>query len=558
MEQIGAKPEDEASSRATPVMAQFLDIKAANPGSLLFYRMGDFYELFFEDAEIAARDLGITLTKRGKHLGQDIPMCGVPVHAADAYLQRLIRLGHRVAVCEQLEDPAEARKRGSKAVVQRDVIRLVTPGTLTEDNLLDSRSNNFLASIARHKGTGELALAWTDISSGELAVMTSGSGRLGADLARLDPREIIVADSLIADPEFSALLDRAGTPVTPLPAARFEPAAAERRLKEHFEVAALDGFGSFTRCEIAALGGLLEYIVVTQAGRVPHMRQPRRELSGAALLIDPATRANLELTRTLAGEKRGSLLSVIDLAVTAAGSRCLATRLSTPLCDPYAIARRLDEVSHFAERPDLRNRVRRELAAMPDLERALGRIVLGRSGPRDLGAIRDGLKAAATLAMLLDAETGIDGLPEGLARIHEALAASDAALAEELQSALGEDLPLSARDGGFIRPGFAPELDENRSLRDETRHVIAGLQAQYAEVTGIKSLKVRHNNVLGYFIEVPASSSASPAGARAGRNLHPSADRGQCDALRDDGACLARPAHCRCRRPGQRHRARAL
>ena len=410
-EHMSDQPGEEASQRATPVMAQFLVLKQANPGSLLFFRMGDFYELFFEDAEIAANALGITLTKRGKHLGQDIPMCGVPVHAADAYLQKLIRLGHRVAVCEQLEDPAEARKRGSKSVVKRDIVRLVTPGTLTEDNLLESRSHNFLASLARSKSTGDMAIAWADISSGELAVMPAEASRLAADLTRLDPREIILPEALLADPALYSVIDRAGVAVTPLPSARFDSLAAERRLKECFDVAALDGFGSFTRTEIAALGGLLDYIVITQAGRVPHLRPPRRELPSSILLIDPATRANLELTRTLQGDRRGSLLSVIDMAVTAAGSRAIGARLSNPLCDPYAIASRLDDVAHFVADSGLREDIRKQLAAMPDIERALGRIAIARGGPRDLGAIRDGLMIAGHLAHRLSASATLSGVP---------------------------------------------------------------------------------------------------------------------------------------------------
>ncbi len=507
--QMHEQEREEAGGRATPVMAQFLDIKAANPGSLLFYRMGDFYELFFEDAEIAARALGITLTKRGKHLGADIPMCGVPVHAADAYLQKLIRLGHRVAVCEQMEDPAQARKRGSKAVVRRDVIRLVTPGTLTEDNLLDSRSHNFLAALARHKGSGGLAIAWADISSGEFAVMTSDAGRLAADLARLDPRELIIADSLLAEDEFSRLADRTGKPVTPLPQVRFDSTAGERRLKEHFGVSALDAFGHFTRAEIASLGGLLDYIVMTQAGRLPHLRTPRRENPSGLMLIDPATRANLELCRTLAGEKRGSLLDVIDACVTAAGSRQLAARLSNPLCDPAAIAARLDEVGHFVGEPALKDDIRRALAAMPDLERALGRIVVGRGGPRDLACVRDALYAAERLSQRLRLSATIGGLPEGLARLEARLSEADLGLAGELSRALGSELPMLARDGGFIGAGYSADLDENRLLRDETRQVIAGLQAQYAERTGLKALKVRHNNVLGYYIEVTAASASA-------------------------------------------------
>jgi DNA mismatch repair protein MutS len=509
MEPMNEQPGGEEAQRATPVMAQFLVLKQANPGSLLFFRMGDFYELFFEDAEIAANALGITLTKRGKHLGQDIPMCGVPVHAADAYLQKLIRLGHRVAVCEQLEDPAEAKKRGSKSVVKRDIVRLVTPGTLTEDNLLDSRSNNFLASLTRSKASGEMAIAWADISSGELAVMATAAPRLAADLMRLDPREIILADGLLADPEVSNLVDRAGIPASPLPSARFDSLAAERRLKEWFDVAALEGFGSFSRTEISALGGLLDYIAITQAGQLPHLRPPRRELASAILLIDPATRANLELTRTLQGERRGSLLSVIDLTVTAAGSRAIAARLSNPLCDPYAIASRLDDVAHFVSDSGLREDIRRQLATMPDLGRALGRIAIQRGSPRDLGAIRDALMIAGHLAHRLSASSTISGLPEGLASICETLSWTDLKLAKELDSALSDELPPAARDGGFVKPGYSAELDENRTLRDETRHVIAGLQSRYCEITGVKSLKVKHNNVLGYFIEVPATAAAA-------------------------------------------------
>ena len=515
----GAAGDD--TSRASPVMAQFLVLKQANPGSLLFFRMGDFYELFFEDAEVAAAALGITLTKRGKHLGEDIPMCGVPVHAADAYLQKLIRTGHRVAVCEQLEDPAEARKRGSKAVVKRDVVRLVTPGTLTEDNLLDSRSHNFLASVARSKATGDMAVAWADISSGELAVMQTAASRLSADLTRLDPREIITADSLLGDPEFTVLVDRAGVPVTPLPSVRFDSLAAERRLKEQFDVKALEGFGSFSRAEVSALGGLLEYLLITQAGKLPHLRPPRREIASSVLLIDPATRANLELTRTLAGERRGSLLSVIDLAVTAAGSRCIAARLSNPLCDPYAIANRLDDVAHFVTDAALREDIRKLLGAMPDIERALGRVAIGRGGPRDLAGIRDGLMIAGHLAHRLDASATISGLPENFDSIFETLSWSDLDLAHELDAALDIDLPLLARDGGFVKQGYSSDLDENRSLRDETRHVIAGLQVRYCEISGVKSLKVKHNNVLGYFIEVPAAAAgALQSPDRAGLFIH--------------------------------------
>ena len=506
---------------ATPVMAQYLEIKAANPDSLLFYRMGDFYELFFKDAEVAAGALGIALTKRGKHLGEDIAMCGVPVHAADGYLQRLIRQGHRVAVCEQLEDPAEARKRGSKSVVRRDVVRLVTPGTLTEDTLLEARSHNYLVALARVKAAGELALAWADISSGDLATVTTGVERLAADLARLDPREILVSDSLLADPAIAAALESSGAALTPLPSSRFDSASGERRLKDHFGVAALDAFGSFNRAEVASLGGLLDYILLTQVGHLPHLRNPRREEPQAALLIDSATRANLELTRTLAGDRKGSLQSVIDLTITAAGAREFSERLANPLADPDRIAARLDAVSVFKEDHGLRGDIHQALARIPDLERALSRLTVGRGGPRDLAAIRDGLGCAVELAMRLDRNTDLGGLPADLALECAILAGADSNLVSALRDALADELPLLARDGGFVRQDYRAELDHSRALRDETRQVIANLQGQYVETTGIRSLKIRHNNILGYFIEVSSQNAAALQSAQyAGLFIH--------------------------------------
>jgi DNA mismatch repair protein MutS len=497
-----------ARAGATPVMAQYLEIKQAYPESLLFYRMGDFYEMFFRDAEIAANALGIALTRRGKHQGEDIPMCGVPVHAADGYLQRLIRQGHRVAVCEQIEDPAEARKRGSKSVVRRSVVRLVTPGTLTEDTLLDARAHNYLAAVARVRGDGDLALAWTDISSGELSVQTTTAQRLAADLARLDMRELIVPDLLLAETAIAQALEGSGAAVTPLPGSRFDSQAGERRLKEHFGVAALDAFGTFSRAEIAALGGLLDYVLLTQVGRIPHLRQPRREEMGGCLLIDAATRTNLELIRTLSGERRGSLQSVIDFTVTAAGARLLAERLANPIADPAAIAARLDAVGFFKDGPELRRDIRGALAELPDIERSLGRLTVGRGSPRDLAAIGAGLAGAATLAERLGRATGLVGLPQEIDRAGATLAGADQALCQSIRDALLDDVPLLARDGGFVRPGFIAELDQNRALRDETRQVIAALQSRYAEETGIKTLKIRHNNILGYFIEVTSQNAS--------------------------------------------------
>src|SRR5271168_3894011 len=364
--------------RVTPLMEQYVEIKAANPDCLLFYRMGDFYELFFGDAEVASRALGIVLTKRGRHRGQDIPMCGVPVERADEYLHRLIALGHRVAVCEQLEDPAEARKRGGKSVVRRDVVRLVTPGTLTEDSLLDAKRNNYLVAIARAKLSGDgdsrFALAFLDISTGEFRLTECDRNGLPAELARLEPGEIIVSDALYGDAEVATLLR--ALPVSPL---------------------GRDAFGALSRLELTAAAACITYVERTQIGKRPPLSPPSREAAGATLAIDAATRTNLELMRTQTGERRGSLIGAIDRTITVAGARLLSQRLAAPLTDPDAIGRRLDAVELFATDALLRADVREQLAAAPDLARALARLVVGRGGPRDLAAMRDGLCAAAEL-----------------------------------------------------------------------------------------------------------------------------------------------------------------
>jgi DNA mismatch repair protein MutS len=494
------------------MIAQYLEIKAANADCLLFYRMGDFYELFFEDAEIASRALGIALTKRGKHQGVDIPMCGVPVHAADDYLQRLIAQGHRVAVCEQIEDPAEARKRGPKAVVRRDVVRLVTPGTLTEESLLDARAHNFLTALFRapEKEGGEpsYALASLDISTGELIASSVAVSDLAGELARLKPGEVLAGDDVAGDAALRRLIGEAGAALTPCPRAHFDSLKGERALKGRLGVAALDAFGDFSRAELAAFAGLLTYVEITQVGKAPLLRPPRKESAGSLLIIDAATRANLELMRSNQGSRAGSLLAAIDRTVTAAGARELASRLGSPLTDPAAINARLDAVSYLADEPRLRQSLREKLKAAPDLARALARLAFGRGGPRDLGAVRTAILAAQDLARHLLRSGEALGLPRELRGIAERLAAAPAAVEESLAAALAETLPPNARDGGFVRESADADLDEHRRLRDGSRQVIAGLQATYAEATGIKSLKVRHNNVLGYFVEVTALHGA--------------------------------------------------
>ena len=494
----------EGNGAATPMMRQYLEIKAANPDCLLFYRMGDFYELFFQDAEIASRALNIVLTKRGKHQGADIPMCGVPVVRSDEYLHKLIAAGFRVAVCEQTEDPAEAKKRGAKSVVQRDVTRLITAGTLTEDTLLDARRNNYLVAIVRARASAPdaaplFALAALDISTAEFRVMECDRLALAAEIARIEPGEIIVSDALYGDPELAPWLRE--LPVTPLTRDVFDGATAERRLAGYFAVATTEAFGSFSRLELTAAAACVTYVERTQLGSRPPLSPPTREAAGASLMIDAATRANLELMRTLAGERRGSLADTIDRSVTAAGARLLSFRLAAPLTDPDEIARRLDAVARFVADAAAREDVRAQLAAAPDLARSLARIVLERGGPRDLAAIRDGLGAAAALAARLGT---LGDAPEEIAAAASALAAPDAAIAAALGAALADELPYMKRDGGFVTAGYDATLDETRALRDELRRVVAALQARYADETGVRALKVRHNNVLGYFIEVTA------------------------------------------------------
>jgi DNA mismatch repair protein MutS len=501
----GDGPAADDVGRVTPMMEQYIEIKAAHPDCLLFYRMGDFYELFFADAEVASRALGIVLTKRGRHLGRDIPMCGVPVERSEEYLHRLIALGHRVAVCEQLEDPAEAKKRGGKSVVRRDVVRLVTAGTLTEDTLLDARRNNYLLAIARARPSsseagGVFALAFLDMSTGEFRVTECDRATLGAEIARLEPGEVIVSDALYGDAELVPTW-RALPAVMPLTRDVFDGATAERRLAAYFAVESTQAFGTFSRLELTAAAACITYVERTQIGRKPPLSPPSREAAGASLLIDAATRANLELVRALAGERRGSLLAAIDRTVTAAGSRLLAQRLSAPLTDAAAIARRHDAVAALVADPAVRADLREQLAAAPDLARSLARLAVGRGGPRDLAAIRDGLDAGAAIAAGL---SSLANAPEEIVAAASALRAPEPSVADELRAALGDELPPVKRDGGFVRAGYDTGLDEARALRDESRRVVAALQARYAEATGIRALKIRHNNVIGYFVEVTA------------------------------------------------------
>jgi len=485
----------EMLANATPAMRQYFEVKAKHSDCVLFYRMGDFYELFFDDAVKASAILDIALTKRGKHAGQEIPMCGVPVHAADMYLQKLIASGERIAICEQMETPEEAKKRGYKEVVRREVVRIVTPGTITEEALLVPAQAQYLAALF-FKGA-DAALAWVDISTGEFITSAVAQLQLPALLARVAPRELLLAqtsyDQLTAEPWFHEWRSIASVR-NQLP---FDAKRGERALTTHYHVANAEVLGQFSAAELAACGALLEYVQLTQLEAVARLDAPKRESQDDFVLMDAATRRNLELLATQQGARAGSLLATIDEAVTVAGGRLLAQWLTAPLRTAHAIAERQDAVAWLLEYGARHAQWKTDLTACPDMERAVGRLSLGRGGPRDLAALGRGLEQANRLheaARLWD-------MPALLRSTINALAAQHA-LADLLNAALTESVPMLARDGGFVRPGFRADLDEWRRLRDESKRVLATMEQQLKKDTDISSLKIKHNNVLGYFIEI--------------------------------------------------------
>ena len=480
-------------SPASPMMAQYRAIKKQHGDAILFYRMGDFYEMFFDDAIQASEALDIALTNRGKGHGREIPMCGVPVHAAEGYLHALIAKGFHVAVCEQTEDPVEARKRGSKAVVSRDVVRIMTPGTLTEEALLNARQHNYLASVAQVRGA--CALAWADVSSGDFNVIPCNLEFLASQLARVSPTEILVSEN--ADEGFRNRFGEAAGVVTPFPPIHFESATAERRLLETFGVSTLQAFGEFTRPELSALGAIVSYLKITQKGNLPLLRPPARELATETMQIDAATRRNLELTRDLAGNRENSLIGSIDLTLSSAGARLLESRISAPSTNLSTIRERHEQIAFFLEENDRREQLRKELRKLPDMHRCVTRLSLDRGSPRDMAAVRNGLVQAKTILKLLSSPE----CPQEVEQCVDGLKGQDDLL-DELKASVVDEPPAILRDGGVVKDGYDPRLDEERRLRDKGRSVIAEMQANYSVDTGISSLKVKFNNVLGYFIEV--------------------------------------------------------
>lgn len=502
---ISSNPKPHSAVKLTPMMAQYMDIKQeAGDEVILFYRMGDFYEMFFEDARKAAKALDIALTKRGKHEGSDIPMCGVPVHSSETYLQKLIKKGFRVAVCEQTESPADAKKRGYKAVVKREIVRVVTPGTLTEDTLLDARRSNIILAIAKSRA-GQYAISWADISEGQFHVSLYEPSQLDAEISALAPKEILVSENLLRDENLTGVFQEAEGALTPVAQAKFDHRAAERQLKAHFQTKTLNGFGDYTPIEISAAGALLDYLILTQAGQPLALPAPTQRDSGLYMAIDPATRKSLEIDKTQTGATKGSLLSVIDRTVSGPGARLLASWLNRPLLDEARINARLDGISFFEHHPDLNEPIRQHLKTSADAARSFSRLALGRGGPRDICAI-------ATTALLGEQISAIFATPKfkplpkrlerALSGISLATKPELAALIKDIKNAFQESPPLYARDGGFIKQGWSANLDALMKLRDDSRKYIAALQSEYAQLSGVTSLKIKHNNVLGYFIEV--------------------------------------------------------
>lgn len=498
----------------TPMMQQYLEIKAQHEGYLLFYRMGDFYEMFFDDAVKASKALDIALTKRGHLDGNDVPMCGVPFHAYESYLSRLIKQGYKVAICEQTEDPKEAKKRGSKSVVKREVIRLVTPGTLTEDNLLESKRNNYILCLAKIQD--KLGTAWLDISTGDFYTqeheIKSGneSDVLSTILTKLNPVEILISDMYLQNPFVFGILNEYKEKLSVLAQARFNSENARKRLLDIYQIQTLDAFGAFSRAEITAAGIVLDYVANTQKGQLPRIEKPIKVYENKVMEIDGSTRKSLELLDSLRGDKNYSLLAVIDKTKTAVGGRLLTSWISSPLLDVEEINRRLDGIEFFINHTRLREDVGELLKTLPDAERAVSRLSAGRGGPRDMANIMQVLGALPKIKNLIYGSQNTEVIDTFCAAVEQILQnfGHYEVLVDNLQRALKEELPLLARDGEFIKEGYYPPLDEVRNLKKDSHQVILELQSKYAEQTGISNLKIKYNNVIGYFIEVQSKFAA--------------------------------------------------
>lgn len=511
----------------TPVMEQYLNLKAQYKDHLLFYRLGDFYELFFDDAIKAAKLLNIVLTKRGNSCGQEIPMCGVPAHSSESYLHKLIDLGFKVAICDQLETADEAKKRGYKSIVKRDVVRVVTPGTIIEDSLLEDKSNNYLASIVEQND--EYAISWLELSTGKFFHTLTSLKALDSDLLRISPRELLISEKFTEDEKIRSILKNYKISITQHAQSFFEYSKSHRTLCEFYKIRELGSIGNFSKVEIMACGALLEYVRVTQRGSIPRLEFPKTYKQQNFMLIDTSARRNLELFSTQFGEKKGSLISVIDHTVTASGGRLLKQMLASPLACSKAINLRLSTAQFFVNNHDSRRKIREILSNIPDIERSLSRLILGRGSPKDMNLLKIGLGKTLELSeFLCKIESGENGsLPQQyviqteiqpasragitvksdeseLSTIHKSLG-NHKDLFELLNSAILDNNLSSVKEGRFIHSKYNSELSELSYILNNSNKLVTKLRESYRDLTGIAALKILHNNILGYYVEVSAN-----------------------------------------------------
>ncbi len=493
MENVGVK-ENTVDSKVTPMMAQYLNIKRNNLDYLLFYRMGDFYELFFEDAEKAAATLDIALTRRGKHLGQDIPMCGVPVNSHQVYLSKLIKNGFKVAICEQTENPLEAKKRGAKAVVNREVVRIITPGTLTEDDLLEKNLNNYLASI--YCSPKDCSLAWLDLSTGSFMVQTINLTNISEALSRIDPSEILIAKNTLATCDLFVRSGPWKNLFTLVPEISPDKNLAISKFGKFFKNGKTEFLSHLSSTELFSCMVLFNYLVVTQKGAIHNLQEPMKFEDDNIMLIDDATRKNLELTKTVDGSKEGSFLNNIDFTKTSGGGRKLNNWLSAPLYNTQEIGERLDSVTFFFSSQKERGFLQQQFREFPDVERAMGRLSMNRGGPRDLARVKNALVVGKNVRSYLSASELPKLIGAALAKVGK-----NEGLINILTDCLLVDLPVLSKDGGFIKAGFSEELDELKTIMSNSQSLIAELQQKYANSEQIPNLKIKFNRMLGYFIE---------------------------------------------------------
>ena len=491
------------NNKTTPMMEQYLTIKNKHKDALLFYRMGDFYELFFEDAIAASKALDITLTKRGKTNGMDIPMCGVPFHSADNYLPKLIKKGFNVAVCEQTETIEEAKSNLKKGPLKREVVRIISPGTLTEDNLLDRNANNFLGAISDVNGS--ISISWVDVSTGcfksrNLQKENNQKQLLTNLLLRMNFSEILVSDAMelnIISEEWHSIIKKQSSSL-------FHYSSCLQQICSYFSIMSLEGIGKFSDGEVIAAGVLLSYLKLTQCGKLPILSMIKNESENNFLEIDYFTQKSLEILSNLSGETKGSLITALDETKTAGGARLLKQRITEPFYKVVEIEKRYNLINWFLNNDIDIFKLQNNLENIPDIERSLSRISLLRGSPKDLSILCNGLLNVKQIYEIIISFKDCLNQAPLLNNILNQISV-DYSLFEDIKNSLKKDLPVSTKEGGFIRDGYDDNLDKLRNLRNNELEEITKLQNKYSDLTNVNSLKIKYNRMLGYHIEVRAA-----------------------------------------------------